>query len=459
MTKSKKGADLPHLRVDVVELGAHGRRDWVRCEIGSHLKFSTARLESYFFAQWQPVLYDALLVAAAVEFCDRVKRRPARGWGRNIELRIPVHEPERWQRLEVAESLTEALNFLTGDHWTIEFKTRAHAESIPRQGQFLLSNDVAAVIPFSEGLDSRAVAGLLALELGQTLVRVRMGTKDFDGAASRREPFTSVPYSVRHPQFVESTARSRGFKFAMLSGLAAFLANANRVIVPESGQGALGPTLVPVGQAYTDYRSHPLFTARMEKFVAALLETHVRYDFPRLWHTKGETLARFVKECENGTVAWTSTWSCWQQNRHVSVANKKRQCGICAACMLRRLSVHAAALNEPDTAYVWENLRAPDFNAGAAPDFDKKKITGAMKEYAIAGALHLDHLAGLRHSDANTNAFNLSAFQLAQACGLPESDVRSRLERMLIQHETEWKDFMNSLGPQSFVNVWVGGVQ
>ncbi len=50
-----------------------------------------------------------------------------------------------------------------------------------------------------------------------------------------------------------------------------YLAGASRVIVPESGQGALGPALVPVGQAYVDYRSHPLFTERMERFLAALL--------------------------------------------------------------------------------------------------------------------------------------------------------------------------------------------
>ena len=43
--------------------------------------------------------------------------------------------------------------------------------------------------------------------------------------------------------------------------------------MPESGQGALGPALAPVGQAYADYRNHPLFTGRMEKFLFALLRS------------------------------------------------------------------------------------------------------------------------------------------------------------------------------------------
>jgi hypothetical protein len=92
-----------------------------------------------------------------------------------------------------------------------------------------------------------------------------------------RYPFTSVPYQVTPGvgESTESSARSRGFKFALISGLAAYLAKANQVIVSESGQGSLGPVLVTVGQAYEDYRTHPLFTERMEKFLGALLNHQV----------------------------------------------------------------------------------------------------------------------------------------------------------------------------------------
>ena len=85
-------------------------------------------------------------------------------------------------------------------------------------------------------------------------------------------------------------------------------------------------------------------------------------------------------------MSWNTTWSCWQQNRHSSVAGRKRQCGVCAACFLRRLSVHAAGLEEVPETYVWENLSARSFEAGAASAFSR--ITTAHREYAIAGALH-----------------------------------------------------------------------
>jgi hypothetical protein len=118
------------------------------------------------------------------------------------------------------------------------------------------------------------------------------------------------------------------------------------------------------------------------------------------------------------------------------------------------LSLHAAGLAEPMTTYVWEDLGAPTFEAGAAAAFDRKKVTRAMREYAIAGTLHLDHLAGLLHSSTNAPMLNLSALQLSQSCGLPSAEARARLNRLLVQHETEWKGFMHSLGPSSFLANW-----
>jgi len=51
---------------------------------------------------------------------------------------------------------------------------------------------------------------------------------------------------------------------------------------------------------------------------------------------------------------------------------------------LRRLPVEAAerawaGLSEPKETYVWENLSAPSFEAGAAGAFGKKKLTTALR--------------------------------------------------------------------------------
>lgn len=450
------GSAIPSVRVDVVEAGSRPRRGRTACEIDGDLTFSTSHLESYCLAQWEPIVFDALVVAAAVEFCDRIQRRHAQHWGRAIELRIPVHDPDRWSAKAVGYALQDALDFLTGDRWAIAFVARQKPAYVPHQFPFDIPGESCAVIPFSEGLDSRAVAGLMHREMGDKLIRVRLGTKEFQpvtGGSGMKQPFTSVPYRVKPKkgEFVESSARSRGFKFSMVSGIAAYLVKADRIIVTESGQGSLGPALVPVGQAYEDYRNHPLFTDRMETLLKALFGHAVRFEFPRLWHTKGETLAAFVKDCTDA-VSWKTTWSCWQQNRHSSVSGRKRQCGACAACFLRRLSVHAAGLTESAETYIWENLSAPTFEGGAAPAFDR--ITKAQREYAIAGTLHLDHLATLQRAPANKGTLDLAVSQLSRSRAMPEAEVQTSLTRLLNQHESEWMRFLEALGPDSFVANW-----
>lgn len=452
---------LPSTRIDVVEKGARGRSGWARCEIGTNLVFSTHSLTSYFFADWEPIVFDTLLLAAAIEFCDKVQRRPALGWGRDIALNIPVHSVAHWNSKAVNDHLHDALEFLTGDRWQVTFSERRKKVASPQQGLFNLPSGAIGVVPFSDGLDSRAVGALLSKKYGDKIVRVRLGKKQSDqpqDASGRKEPFTTVPYKVRHAEkrFTESSARSRGFKFAVLSGLAAYLAKVDKVFVPESGQGALGPALVTVGQAYEDFRNHPRFTKKMSAFLKALLGQDIAFEFPRLWSTKGETLAAYAA-INGGSSDWKTTRSCWQDNRNVSVNKHRRQCGICAACMLRRMSLHEAKLDEPKDNYIWENLGADDFKEGATIGFDK--ITRAQRLYAIAGALHLDHLASLRRTPNFLQTLEFHAFHIARAIGLPEKDVRSKLDRLLTQHEKEWTEFMTSLGPNSFIAGWIGRAQ
>jgi 7-cyano-7-deazaguanine synthase in queuosine biosynthesis len=458
MNREKERGDvLPIERVDVIEKGASARDGRVTCEIGTHIKFETDSLASYFLAKWEPLVFDALLVAAAVEFCDKLKRRPRLGWGRTFELKVPVSDPEHWRSPKVHEALKDAVQFLTGDIWDIGFVKRRKALETPQDALQLSLSGELAVLPFSEGLDSRAVAGLMAEEWGDRLIRVRLGTKAHDRPKSpggRVQPFTTIPYEVSSAgySFPESSARSRGFKFATLSGIAAYLCKAQTILVPESGQGALGPALVPVGQAYSDYRNHPLFTGRMTVLLEALFGHKVRFEFPRLWFTKAETLAEYLKT--NKLAEWSATRSCWQDNRHASVDGKRRQCGICAACMLRRLSVHAAGLEEDKETYVWENLKAHTFEEGAARGL--KKIEKVQREYAIAGTLHLDHLANLKDAAIHAPSIRLNALQVAKALDVSDHFAQTKLDRLLDQHAKEWKAYIMSLGPKSFVNCWTG---
>jgi hypothetical protein len=57
---------MPHLTVHVCEQGTRPRKGALACQIEREVEFSTESLESYFFAKWEPVAYDAQLVAAGI---------------------------------------------------------------------------------------------------------------------------------------------------------------------------------------------------------------------------------------------------------------------------------------------------------------------------------------------------------------------------------------------------------
>jgi predicted ArsR family transcriptional regulator len=54
---------------------------------------------------------------------------------------------------------------------------------------------------------------------------------------------------------------------------------------------------------------------------------------------------------------------------------------------------------------------------------------------------------------------DLFSFQLAESLGIDEAGARGKLDRLLTQHETEWKAFMGSLGSNSFLVHWTAGAR
>jgi hypothetical protein len=117
-------------------LARRARRGRDACAIDRDITFSTSHLESYCLAEWEPALFDALVLTAAIEFCDRTRRRHAHTWAREIELCIPVHEPERWNDRTVSHALHDAIGFLTGDVWSISFTARRNPVARPQQFNF-----------------------------------------------------------------------------------------------------------------------------------------------------------------------------------------------------------------------------------------------------------------------------------------------------------------------------------
>lgn len=438
--------------LDVIEDGARRRTGRRSIVLNRDIRFTTYALESYLIAPWDPVIDDAMTVAAAIEFADRTVVRKAYEWARSFEVRVPVFDPKRWADAEVHDSLKDAVEFLTGDFWSFKFVQRRKQAIGKRDACLDLAGQTQSVIAYSDGMDSRAVAGLLGESAKDEVLLVRLGGAAPRERSKQRTPFTGIPFKVHtNTGASEPSARNRGFKFALMSGIAAFLSKAPEIIIPESGQGILGPVLVPVGHAYPDYRNHPRFTQRMQRFLRAIFGITVRFRSPRLWHTKGETLAEFAVQCPDAD--WHNTRSCWMGSNHSSVGGRRRQCGICAACLLRRMSVHAAGLAEPKDTYVWNRLDAARFAAGADPEF-LRPDSPSKKEYAVAGALHWQNLADLAADDPS-GAIVSQAAHLAPILDATIRESETKMRSLVNRHAAEWSAFLDHSGPSSFLKPWI----
>lgn len=456
MTDDLIARKRPLHRVDILEERGHPRRGAVRCGIGKDMtiRFDIKGLESYLLAACSFTVFDALLVTAAVEFCDRAFQRPSFSWRRDFSVSVPVHNPELWNAPEVLKTLKDALNLLTGDDWHFKFRKQTSDVPVAQERPLPIPSGIDAIIPFSDGLDSWAAAAIAEHREGLDVLRVRVGSRGAGSAcAQSKHPFSRVPFGVgsREQPLRQAVVRSRGFKFTLIGGIAAYLAGVTEVIIPESGQGSLGSVLVPVGYTHPDYRSHPLFLVHMQAFIQALIGHHIDFKFPHLWNTKGETF-REALACSPTSSSWQKTRSCWRNQRWASVDGTYRQCGVCAACLLRRLSIHAAGESESKATYVWEDLAVSEFEAGAAPLFRRPKMT--FLPYATAGALHMDHLAHLGESHTDRQVIKRQALVISRALAQPTAMVEAQMIGMLRTHAEEWRAYAASLGSRSFVRRW-----
>ena len=419
-------------------------------KIGQQIWFDAGILDSFDVAGCLSRHFDLLVLCAAIELADRRWGR-SRAWSRDFNLRIPVIDLERWQKPVVEHTLRRVLKFLTGDNWQFTFVRAKNSSPIgARQIPLDFDKTKKFAIAYSDGLDSRAVTGLSGGEEEALCIRVA-------GTRQRRQkgdsPFERIPFDTRDYRKNESSFRSRGFKFAAITAMAAQLYQVSRIVVPESGQGALGPAILPLHNIYADYRNHPVFFRRMEQFLPARLDWNVKFEQPRLWHTKGQTLRDFLQLPGKTHLHLTQTHSCWQTRRIVNDGYRK-QCGLCAACLLRRQSLHAAGIKEEAGVYIVSDLREASIGVAltAVPDKADRDI---MIEYGSVGARHLQHLADM--AGLPDKFLHTHASQIAAATGATCDETTRRLRVMLSVHAEEWRAFLSELGGSSFLNDWMDG--
>lgn len=447
---------VPERNLHILEAGQQAPHDRPKertyATLGSEIKCDKDIFDSYSYDGWKDIHHDLLIVCAAIEYADRRWARSAHHWSRSISVTIPVLELAAWLDANVQQNLRDTLRHLTGDEWQFTFiQNESGGTDKPRQRPLFPQQDKKFAIAYSEGLDSLCISGLYNENDEAVCVRV---AKNKQRRRKDERPFDRLPFDVIVKQNAEYSVRSRGFKFASITAIAAHLAKVSRIVVPESGQGALGPVLLPLRNIYPDYRNHPTFFRRMERFIQVLLGAEVTFEQPRLWHTKGQTVATFLAKSGTKQEQVIDTRSCWQQRANVRVNGKLRQCGVCAACQLRRMSLHAADVEEPEDAYTVADLKVERFS-DALPKQNGFKATDTLRDYGYMGARHLQQLADFAtEPDIRLKPY---VFELAEALGTSMDNVQTHLRDMLRSHSEEWNAFAAAQGEQSFLKLWTMG--
>jgi hypothetical protein len=321
---------------------------------------------------------DLLIIATHVHAADtRISRaeQSQDSWTREIRLVIPVSDPVRWKG--VTSTLTKALNFLTGDQWTVGFRARPERFANIAQQALppLLLPVFDSLTLFSGGLDS-LIGTIDLLQAGSTPLLV---SHFGDGATSDAQSklFAGLKKEYSNSAFdrlrvgmtfadglvkdvdSENSTRGRSFLFFALGVFAGTgLGKSFTLRVPENGLIALNVPLDPLRLGSNSTRTtHPYYMARwndllIELGIDGLIEN------PYWDKTKGE----MVKDCQNMSLLLklaADSLSCSSPTKGRWQGLGIEHCGYCLPCLIRRAAFDSAwGCGRDETVYTVPDLRA-----------------------------------------------------------------------------------------------------
>ncbi len=319
---------------------------------------------------------DLVVVAAHVHAADtRISRteQSQDSWTREIRLVVPVSEPSRWTA--AAPTLTQALNFLTGDRWTIGFRNRPAQFAVTSEliGT-LLAPPFDSLSLFSGGLDS-LIGAIDLLQNGSTPLLVShfgegatsdAQTRLFDALKRRysQSAFNRLRVGMTFQDGLvedvasENSTRGRSFLFFALGVFAGTgLGKSFTLRVPENGLIAINVPLDPLRLGSNSTRTtHPFYIARWNVLLEEL-GIDGRLENPYWNKTKGE----MAIACANRDILLElapESLSCSSPAKARWLGHGIEHCGYCLPCLIRRAALDSAWGPGRDiTKYTVPNLR------------------------------------------------------------------------------------------------------
>lgn len=275
-------------------------------------------------------------------------------WLREITVRIPVSTPLLWN--SSSKSIIEALNFLTGDEWNIEFYQLENNYFFNDELELEEDVNIEKICLLSGGLDS--LVG--AIDLVNTSDNI-IFTSHFDNAGAmkvkQQEIFDEICFSQPQKNFLlsqfrvrystnlfyasDTNQRARSMIFLGFALFHAINFNVDEVILPENGLISIN---LPLNESRTTSNStrttHPYFIKKLKEFIS---NVGINIDIvnPYQKRTKGEML----DECDDKVLLnklINKTISCSHYKRKEPWARREGilNCGYCIPCLIRRSSIY-----------------------------------------------------------------------------------------------------------------------
>ena len=299
-----------------------------------------------------------------VFYADRKIQRnnQADRWTRDIEIYMPVFSVQKWTNN--AHILKAALDFLTGDNWTIHFRERyclTDDEIKYKNGRYRYRNsikkvDADAFCMLSGGLDS-FIGAIDLLSEGNKPIFVGNynGGKGVSVYQKRVIESLIAHFNVPKEHFYqfyaapkrgkEDTTRSRSllfFSHAIL--LASGMGKPIKLYIPENG-------VISMNIPLTEHRMGSLSTRTTHPYFMELLQTlisniglNITLENPYQFKTKGEMMED-CKDFDYLSQSYVLTMSCshpdlgrWKKER------ESNHCGVCLPCTIRRAAIHHAGI-------------------------------------------------------------------------------------------------------------------
>jgi hypothetical protein len=285
-------------------------------------------------------------------------------WGRNFHFIIPVRRPGKWRDATTTKALTEALSFLSGDHFDFTFRHLKSKRVAQHTFPIDCMGDADVVSLFSGGMDSFAgvVQEVAAFNAKPILVshwplsRTKSRQSRLIESLKTRMPQWRFPavqalVHLHGADSPEPTQRTRSFLYLSLAAVVAKQLNIQKIRAYENGVVALNLPIWRQSVGAMDTRTvHPKFLVQYADFLKRLLSWTGQIENPFFFKTRAE-VAQVIHRCGLAELIEATT-SC---SRVYWMSESTPHCGVCSQCIDRRFSLRVAGLENYDPDRLYEN--------------------------------------------------------------------------------------------------------